>query len=51
MSREIYQLDSARHGGVHVDRYSPQSTHKGRYQLDGTPMANNGKLPSPHTKF
>jgi hypothetical protein len=47
MSRDIYQLDVARHGGAHVDRYSPNRQLVGRYRLDGTPMAHKGKLPPP----
>jgi hypothetical protein len=46
MSRDVYQLDRARHGGAHVDRYR-QSKNIGRYQLDGTPIPHNGVIPPP----
>ena len=45
MSRDVYQLDVARHGGQHVDRYNPQGTLVGRYRLDKSPIPHKGKLP------
>jgi hypothetical protein len=45
MSKDVYQLDTARHGGAHVDRYNKNGTHVGRYQLDKTPIKHKGKFP------
>ena len=38
MSQDSYQLDIARHGGPHVDRYNKNSAKVGRYRLDKTPI-------------
>jgi hypothetical protein len=46
MSRDVYQLDVARHGGAHVDRYSKNRTLVGRYQLDKTPIKHKGNFSS-----
>jgi len=47
MSQDTYQLDRARHGGAHVDRYSKAGANVGRYQLDKTPIKHKGKFPPP----
>jgi hypothetical protein len=49
MSRDTYQLDVARHGGAHVDRYSPSGKNVGRYNLDKMPIKHCGNLPPPVT--
>jgi hypothetical protein len=45
MSQDSYQLDIARHGGAHVDRYTRQGNLVGPYQLDKTPIKHKGVLP------
>ena len=47
MSRDTYQLDVARHGGAHVDRYTKNGKNVGRHQLDKSPIQHKGKLPPP----
>jgi hypothetical protein len=46
MSRDIYKLDRAKHGGLHIDRYR-RGQNIGRYRLDGTPIPHNGLMPTP----
>ncbi|HEV2292931.1 MAG TPA: hypothetical protein VGR35_03695 [Tepidisphaeraceae bacterium] len=50
MSQDRYQLDRARHGGTHVDRYTRYAKNVGRYGLDKTPIKHKGKLPPPVPK-
>jgi len=45
MSQDSYQLDRARHGGTHVDRYNKQGQNVGRYLPDKTPIKHKGKYP------
>ena len=47
MSQDTYQLDVARHGGAHVDRYNRNGTKIGRYRPDKTPIKQKGVLPPP----
>lgn len=47
MSRDVYQLDVARHGAPHVDRYSSRGQLIGRYRLDGSPIKHKGVIPPP----
>ena len=47
MSQDFYQLDVARHGGAHVDRYTKNGANVGRYRMDKTPIKHKGKLPPP----
>ncbi len=46
MSKDIYKLDNAKHGGPHIDRYR-RGSNVGRYRLDGTPIPHNGIIPPP----
>ena len=47
-SRDVYVPDtSGKHGGPHVDRYTPQGQNVGRYQKDGTPIKHGKKTPPP----
>ena len=46
MSRDIYKIDIAKHGGPHVDRYR-KGSNIGRYRLDGSPIPHNGVTPAP----
>ncbi len=50
MSQDSYQLDRARHGGAHVDRYTRNGQNVGRYQLDKTPIKHKGRFPPPVPK-
>lgn len=45
MSQDTYQLDRARHGGAHIDRYTRNGKKVGRYQLDKSPIKHKGKYP------
>lgn len=45
MSRDKYQFDVHRHGGPHIDRYSPTGKLVGRYRPDGTPIPHKGVVP------
>ena len=47
MSQDVYELDRARHGGVHVDRYTKGGKLVGRYRPDRTPIKHKGKPPPP----
>lgn len=47
MSKDNYQLDRARHGGIHVDRYNREGRLVGRYRPDKTPIKHKGVLPPP----
>ena len=47
-SRDNYVPDrSGKHGGPHVDRYSPGRQNVGRYRPDGTPIPHGGICPEP----
>ena len=45
MSQDSYQLDIARHGGPHIDRYSKSGTKIGRYRLNKIPIKHKGVIP------
>jgi hypothetical protein len=45
MSQDRYQLDRARHGGAHVDRYNKNGGLVGRYRPDKTPIKHKGVTP------
>jgi len=47
VSQDTYQLDRARHGGAHVDRYSRNGNLVGRYRPDRTPIKHKGNWPPP----
>jgi hypothetical protein len=47
MSRDTYQMDMARHGAPHIDRYSPQGQLVGRCRLHGTAIKHKGVTPPP----
>jgi hypothetical protein len=50
VSQDNYQLDTARHGGIHVDRYNRAGQLIGRYRPDKQPIKHKGVFPPPVPK-
>lgn len=42
--------NSGKHGGIHIDRYTPGGQNVGHYRPDGTPLEHKGKFPQPIPK-